>query len=103
MAGRIRIRAQLKNGATEVKALMRHPMETGLRKDLNGEVIPEHYITELKAVYQGRVVMSAFWGAAVSHTPFVGFVFEGGSVGEEGAREWGDNLGETGAGTTLIR
>jgi len=29
----IRIRANIKGDVTEVKALMSHPMETGLRKD----------------------------------------------------------------------
>ena len=36
MAGRIKIRAQKKGEMTEVKALMRHPMETGMRKDQAG-------------------------------------------------------------------
>ena len=103
MAGRIRIRAQLKDGKTEVKALMRHPMETGLRKDINGSLIPEHFITDVKAMHQGRVVMSAFWGAAVSQNPFIGFVFEGGTVGDEVTLQWIDNLGESGSGRTQIR
>ena len=37
MAGRIKIRAQKKGDITEVKALMRHPMETGMRKDQAGD------------------------------------------------------------------
>ena len=40
MAGRIKIRAQKKGDITEVKALMRHPMETGMRKDQAGDPIP---------------------------------------------------------------
>ena len=40
MAGRIKIRAQKKGDVTEVKALMRHPMETGMRKDQAGQRSP---------------------------------------------------------------
>ena len=40
MAGRIKIRAQKKGDVTEVKALMRHPMETGMRKDQAAMLFP---------------------------------------------------------------
>lgn len=103
MAGRIRIRAQLDNGVTEVKALMRHPMETGQRKDANGEPIPAHFITEVTATHGDRVVMSAQWGAAVSQNPFLGFRFTGGAVGDEVTVSYVDNKGETGSGSTTIR
>ena len=82
---------------------MRHPMETGQRKDANGENIPAHFITDLTATHDGRVVMSAYWGAAVSQNPFVGFSFEGGAVGDAVVIEWVDNKGETGSGETKIR
>ncbi len=103
MAGRIRVRAQLKEGKTEVKALMRHPMETGQRKDANGDNIPAHFITDVKASHGDKVVMSAYWGAAVSQNPFVGFTFVGGAVGDDVVIEWVDNKGETGSGKTKIR
>ena len=53
MSSRIKIRAQQADGITEVKALMRHPMETGMRKDQAGESIPAHFITEV-AVFHGE-------------------------------------------------
>jgi len=47
----IRIRAKLKKGATTVKALMSHPMETGNRKNKKtGKKIPAHYIQEVKSL-----------------------------------------------------
>jgi hypothetical protein len=43
----IKLRAKEKGGVTTVKALMTHPMETGLRKDSKtGKLIPAHYIRE---------------------------------------------------------
>jgi sulfur-oxidizing protein SoxZ len=103
MAGRIRVRAQLSDGVTEVKALMRHPMETGLRKDADGNAIPANFITEVTATHNDRVVMQAFWGASVSQNPFLACRFTGGAVGDDVTVNWVDNLGETGTGTTKIR
>ena len=40
----IKIRAKLQEDVTTVKALMTHPMETGSRKDKDGNLIPAHYI-----------------------------------------------------------
>ncbi|EED35264.1 phosphodiesterase I [Luminiphilus syltensis NOR5-1B] len=103
MAGRIRIRAQKQGEYTEVKALMRHPMETGMRKDAAGEPIPAHFITEVAGKHGEKVVMSAQWGAAVSQNPFLGFRFKGGESGDEVSVSYIDNKGETGSGSTKIR
>ena len=39
MAGKIRIKAEEKAGTVTVKALIKHPMETGRRKDKNGNLV----------------------------------------------------------------
>jgi sulfur-oxidizing protein SoxZ len=103
MANRIKIRALQKNGVTEVKALMRHPMETGQRRDDAGEVIPAHFITEVVATHGDRVVMEAHWGAAVSQNPLLGFRFQGGQVGDTVTVTWIDNRGQRGEGQAVIR
>ena len=60
MAKSIKIRAKEKGGVVTVKALMNHPMETGLRKDKKtGEKIPAHFIQEVKASSGGADVMTA--------------------------------------------
>ena len=102
MAASIRIRAKLSDGITEVKALMRHPMETGQRKDSRGQTIPAHYITEVSATVGERVVMRSFWGAAVSQNPFLGFRFSGAKAGDAVEVKWLDNKGESGSGTAKI-
>ena len=44
----IKIRAKESKGAVTVKALMKHPMETGQRKDKKtGGKIPAHFIQEV--------------------------------------------------------
>ena len=44
----IKSKAKASGDAVEVKVLMKHDMETGLRKDSKtGELIPAHHITEV--------------------------------------------------------
>ena len=103
MAVRMRIRAQRKGNYTEIKALMRHPMETGLRKDEAGEMIAADYITEVTMLHENQPVMQAHWGPAVSANPFLGVRFKGGKVGDKVRVIWVDNSGSTGEGETNIR
>ena len=91
----IKIRAKSKDGVTTVKALMSHPMETGLRKDKKtGNKIPAHHITEVTAEYNGSVVFTANMGPAVSKNPYLSFKFKGGSSGEKIKLTWVDNKGK---------
>jgi sulfur-oxidizing protein SoxZ len=94
MANGMRIQAKFKNGVTEVKALINHPMETGTRKDQKtGKLIPGHYITELKCEHQGVTVMDALWSGGISKNPYMSFKFNGGAVGDEVKVSWKDNQG----------
>jgi len=81
MATKIRIRAQLQGDVTEVKTLMSHPMETGLRKDSNGNKIPEHFIKEVTINHNGKNLLTADWGIAISKNPYLSFSFKGGAPG----------------------
>lgn len=95
MADSIKIRAQVKDGTCEVKALIKHPMETGLRKDKKtGEVISAHHITELQCAHNGNTVMSALWGGAISTNPYLSFEFTGAKSGDTVSLSWVDNKGE---------
>lgn len=91
----IKARAREKDGVVEVKALMDHPMETGTRKDAKtGELIPAHFIQEVVYEADGKVVMRAHWGPAVSKNPYMSFKFKGGKGGTLKIT-WTDNMGET--------
>lgn len=91
----IKIRAKVKNGITTVKALISHTMETGLRKNKKtGEKIPAHHITEVTGEYNGKTVMTANWGPAISKNPYLSFKFKGGSAGENVKITWVDNKGK---------
>jgi len=91
----IKIRAKVKNGITTVKALISHKMETGLRKNKKtGKKIPAHHITELTGEYNGKTVITANWGPAISKNPYLSFKFKGGSAGENVKISWVDNQGK---------
>ncbi len=95
MAGKMRVRAKINNGVTEVKALMSHPMETGLRKDTDGNPIPAHHITDVEVKLNDKVVLTAYWGGSVSQNPFLSFEINGGAPGDTLSIMWKDNQGES--------
>ena len=95
MASSIRVRATSNGDITEVQALIQHPMDTGLVKDSKGEVIPAHFIQQLKFECNGKDVFVADWGTAVSKDPYVKFSFKGANKGDELKVSWVDNKGAT--------
>jgi len=95
MANTVKIRAKLDDGATVVKILFKHPMETGTRKDKDsGEIIPANFIKEVQALHGEEVVFSADWGTGVAKNPYLSFKFPGGKSGDEITLKWTDNHGE---------
>jgi len=100
----IKIKALSKSGKTEVKALIRHIMETGLRKDKNtGKKIPAHFIKEVKCDHNGSLVFTCNWGVAVSKNPYLAFKFTGGAPGDEIKISWVDNTGDSDSRTVKVR
>lgn len=94
MADPMKIRAQLQGEIADVKVLMFHPMETGLRKDaISGETIPLHFIQRVVATLNGKTVMDAQWSRAISKNPFVNFRIRGAKVGDKVSVSWEDNMG----------
>ncbi len=95
MAKSMKIRAKIKNGTCEVKALLKHIMETGFRKDkATGKAIPAHFIQELTCNHNGNTVVTANWGSSISKNPFVSFKLENVKKGDEIELAWVDNKGE---------
>lgn len=95
MADPMKIRATLQGDTADVKVLMSHIMETGQRKDASGEVIPAHFIQTVTATCNGKTVLSAQWGPAVSKNPFLAFKFKGAAKGDKIQVTWVDNKGDT--------
>jgi sulfur-oxidizing protein SoxZ len=83
MADPMRIRAQAAGNNATVRVLMSHEMETGQRKDAAGKTIPAWHITDVTATLNGKKVMSAEWGPAVSKNPFLQFTLKGAKAGDK--------------------
>jgi len=71
---RIKLPETMKAGETiEVKALVRHPMERGHRKDAQGKTIPRNIIHTFTADLDGIRVFNAEFGTGVAANPFMSF------------------------------
>jgi len=93
-----RIRARLKDGVIGVRVLLRHPMETGSRKDpATGEIIPRHYIQEVVCEHNGKSVLTMDWGWGISANPYIGFQIKNGAAGDTVTVRWTDDQGQTGS------
>lgn len=104
MANSIKIRARLKEGVTEVKALMSHPMETGRRKDKKTDkLVPAHFIQEVVCTWKEKEVMKALWSGGVSKNPYIAFKFKGAAKGDTIQLSWTDNKGESNSATAEIK
>jgi len=94
MAEGMKMRAALQGDVAEVKVLMSHPMESGTRKDAKTDkLVPAHFINEVVATLNGKTVMEAQWGTAVSKNPFLGFKVKGVKAGDKIAINAVDNMG----------
>jgi sulfur-oxidizing protein SoxZ len=91
----MRIRAQATGDKATVRVLMSHEMESGQRKDAAGKLVPAWHITEVTASLNGKQVLAAEWGPAVSKNPFLQFTIKGAKAGDKVAVAWRDNKGES--------
>jgi sulfur-oxidizing protein SoxZ len=73
---------------------MMHPMETGFRKDENGNFVAAHYITDVEIDVNGRSVLKATLSRAVSEDPLLFFRIKGGRPDDPIRVSWIDSWGE---------
>src|SRR5438034_8941344 len=83
MADPMKIRANVTGDTTEVKVLMSHEMETGLRKDAQGTTIPAWAIQNVTATYNEKSRLSPQGRHAVRKNPVLSFKFNRGSDVEQ--------------------
>ncbi len=102
MADPMRIRAKATGNIANVRVLMSHEMESGQRKDAGGNLVPAHFIQDLSASLNGKVVMSGEWGPSVSKNPFLEFNIKGAKAGDKVAVTWKDNKGDTRTDETTV-
>ena len=75
---RIRLdKKEVRKGETiDVKTLVSHIMETGLRHDLDGKLIPRMIINTFTCELNGKVVFGCDLETAVSANPYFEFKFK---------------------------
>jgi len=83
-----------KGEIVEIKTLISHKMETGLRKDKDGKVIPREIINKFTCTLNDKLVFSADWHPAISANPYMAFDLR---ASESGTLKftWQDDNGET--------
>lgn len=96
MSEPIKIRATVKGSEGEVRVLMPHPMESGLRRDPSGQVLPAQYITSVILSLNGRPVVEGALGTAVSSNPLFAFQLLGVKAGDKVSVAWLDSKGQKG-------
>ncbi len=93
--GKIKLKPKARKGVITVKALVKHPMETGLRKK-KGKLVPANYITNLTVSRNGTKIVDADIGSAVSKDPYFKFQAPG-EKGDKIELAYRDNNGKTGS------
>lgn len=71
---RVRVPRSAKAGETvEIKTLISHPMETGLRRNNAGETIPRQIINRFTCEFNGAMVIDVSVDPGVSTNPYFEF------------------------------
>ena len=96
MLGRMSVPPSARRGeAFEIRVLVQHPMETGFRRDMNGQAIAMNVVDKLVCRYAGREVFRAELGTGMAANPYLVFYAIADTSGEV-VIEWSDDRGETG-------
>ena len=71
---RIRLPKRAKKGEIiQIRALFSHPMESGLRRDLAGKLVPRKIVNRFDCTFNGRPVFACDLEPAVSANPYLQF------------------------------
>jgi len=85
----------------EVRLLIRHPMETGLRHDDIGKVIPQNIINSITCRYNATEVFRADLFPGVAANPYLSFFIKAVASGTLDV-SWSDDAGQHDTETVTI-
>lgn len=94
MADPIKIRAQIQGEVTDIRILLQHPMETGLRKDDKGQPLAIHFIQTFSVNHNGRPMIDGQLNTSISKNPLFAFKARGVKAGDKLTVSWLDNTGD---------
>lgn len=66
----------------EIKTLIDHPMESGHRRDPQGDLVPRDIVNHVIATYNGARVFEADWYPAISAQPYLAFTLRVEAAGD---------------------
>jgi sulfur-oxidizing protein SoxZ len=92
---RIKIPATASKGQIiEIRTLTEHPMESGLRKNAEGQLVPRKILNKLVCTFNGAPVLEARLFPAIAANPYMAFFAR---VEESGTFEftWTDDDGSS--------
>lgn len=102
MAISIRMRGKSKGGVAEVKALIKHEMESGARMNKKtGKPYPAKFIDSVKVTVNGTEAVDSQWSGAVSANPYMAIMINA-NPGDEVKISLTDNTGDTGEETLKV-
>ncbi len=101
MAGTTKIKAKLKDGIVEVKALVTHPMLSYQEAERAKKEV--NFITYVVAKVADKVVFEASTSQFLSKDPYIKFSFKGANVGDTIELTWKDLKGNTDVSTEAIK
>ena len=102
MIGKVHVPPTVEKGKPfEVRVLVQHPMETGYRRDLNGQSIPTNIVDKLTCRLGDRVVFGAEFGTGIAANPYVSFYAVADASGEL-VVEWSDDRGQQGRAAAAV-
>ena len=104
MSSSIRLKTKIRDDITTVRAIIRHPMETGFRiDDDTAKLVPEHYIKKINFKHNGKTIFSCDWSRAVSKNPYLSFMFKNSKVGDKIQIAWFDTKDNSDSLETVIQ
>ncbi len=103
MTIKIRMRGKSTNGIAEVKALIKHPMESGVRMDKKtGKPFPAKFIDMVQILVNDTKAIDAQWSGAVSANPYLAVKVKA-KAGDRVTIKVTDNTGETGTNSITLK
>jgi thiosulfate oxidation carrier complex protein SoxZ len=100
----MKLRAKLlaEHQLVEMKAIITHPMHTGLGKDESGQFIPAHFIQLITIKHNENPIIEMQLGTGISKNPYLTFYLKGLNVGDQLVVAWQDNQGLTGQDLVVV-
>jgi sulfur-oxidizing protein SoxZ len=89
-----RLKVKARKGVINIKTIIAHPMESGLRK-VKGKIVPANHLTNVSITQNGTTVVNADVNGSISKDPFFNFKVAG-KKGDEIVVSYADNLGKKG-------